>query len=367
MAGLLYATVGTDVAQLRRCLAELLPHTPFLGATSCGAVGSDQGGGACVTAMWFLGTGFSMGIAGTAKTTNPKVAAVRCLDEAARHAGIAVTDARFAVVHPTPGGEEAVVEGICEVLDPRATLIGGSAADNDLSGQWKVWTHEQEYDDGMVFAVCDWPGEIGISYQSGYMALPKRGTVTRALGRRLFEIDGRPAAEVYNEWMAGELSVALERGGTILKQTTLSPLGVARGEFGGITAYVLVHPERVIAKDHSLTTFAEVKEGEEVCLMRSNIVSLVRRGANVSNRALEQAALNPDEVVGGLMIYCAGLSLAISDRLGEMLDLTREQLPGIPFVMPFTFGEQGCVIPRHCDHGNLMVTAMLLSNRPRTW
>jgi hypothetical protein len=62
--------------------------------------------------------------------------------------------------------------------------------------------------------------------------------------------DGRPAAEVYNEWVVGPCGPCSSRAATSSCRPTCS--------------FVLVHPERVNVPSRSLSLFATVKEGEEV-------------------------------------------------------------------------------------------------------
>jgi hypothetical protein len=363
--GVLYQTIGYDPAQLQSGLAAGLPGVPFMGATEClavGATGARFTRGRALVGWWLIGEGFKFAVAGVEKGKADATALGAQLATAALDAGkMPASSVRFAVTHPTPGEEELLLAGIYSRLDRLTPIIGGSAADNDLSGQWSTWTHQFVSRNGAVLGLCDWPWKIAINYQSGYLPTAKRGKVTRADGRRLYEIDGRPAAEVYDEWMGGKLKQFFAKGANVLAHTTMSPLGVTRGLFGGIEAYVLIHPEQVIAEDRSLTLFTRVKVGEDLVMMTSSADALVARGANVARLALGRAGLKPDQIVGGLLVYCGGCTLAIQDRMPEMLTEFERVLGKAPYVGYFSFGEQGCVLPRQVDHGNLMASVLLLS------
>lgn len=76
---------------------------------------------------------------------------------------------------------------------------------------------------------------------SGYLPTNKKGIITKAQGRTIYEIDGKPAAIVYNEWTDGAISEYLEKGGIILAPTTLKPIGRIIGEVMGIKNYLLSH------------------------------------------------------------------------------------------------------------------------------
>ncbi len=368
IGGVMYSTVDLDPGAIQRALARHSPVCKVIGATSCLGVGTPEGfqtGGPVLAGWWLFGTGVRWGTAFVPKgARDGETIGRQLVQEALNDAQLSPTEVRWMIIHGTPGKEEAILRGIYTVVDHSVPIIGGSAGDNDLSGQWHVWTTEHSGMDGVSLAVCDWPWRFGVSYYSGYTATQYKGTVTRVQGRVLYEIDGRPAAEVYNEWLSGQLDRYLQEGGNVLGVTTLQPLGVARGQSAGAPIYVLVHPERVLPDEGALTLFAEVYRGEEVVLMRSSQLSLVQRAQQVSERALSVGNMEPQDVIGGLLIYCAGCMLAIQDRVDEMLYRFEQAVAGAPFVAAFTFGEQGCVLPRQFDHGNLMVSTLLLSDRP---
>jgi hypothetical protein len=169
---------------------------------------------------------------------------------------------------------------------------------------------------------------------------------------------------VYDEWTRGAIAAQLESGGAVLRETTLHPLGVARGRLGNLGLHVLVHPERVMAPEKSLHLFAEVEEGETVYLMRSSPTALVRRASGVAEEALRRSKVTREEIDAALMIYCGGCLLAITERAEEMLADFEQAIGRAPALSAFAFGEQGCIVPERIDHGNLMCCVLLLSHTP---
>jgi hypothetical protein len=81
---------------------------------------------------------------------------------------------------------------------------------------------------------------------------------------------------------------------------------------------------------------------------------------------MQKAAIEPTDVVGGLLIYCAGCLLALGDNVDEMVAGVTKALPGVPYLMPFTYGEQGRLRRSRVDHGNLMLSALMLTRVPQT-
>jgi hypothetical protein len=362
--GLVYATAGVRTEALQRALVEQLPGVPFIGATSCQGVGSPEGFHTerVVSALWFVGDGFRFGVSASARPADVREQGRALAREALRQGNIPPEDARFAVVHATPGEEESLLAGFTDVLPRRTLLVGGSAADNDISGQWSVWSSTGFHSTGAVLAVCDWPWRLSAICQGGYLVTRRQGVVTRAEGRTLYTIDGRPAAEVYNEWLDGQLQPFLESGGTVLGKTTLCPLGVPR-QTDGYDTHLIVHPEKVLLPERALTLFADVKEGERVVLMRSTEGTLVTQGGRMAEWALGSSGIPRNELAGAILVYCAGCMLTIQKHIPEMLQGFQRVVGQTPYVSLFTFGEQGCVMPERPEHGNLMTSLLLLGNR----
>ncbi|MBZ4416561.1 FIST signal transduction protein [Myxococcus sp. RHSTA-1-4] len=362
--GLVYSTIGFQAAALQKALVEQLPGVPFVGATSCLGVGSTQGFRTerAVSAFWFVGDGFRFGVSASARTGDVRGQGRALAQHALQQGHIPPDAARFAVVHATPGEEEALLSGLSDVLPRRTLFIGGSAADNDISGQWSVWSSDGVHRTGAVLAVCDWPWRLTAICQGGYLVTRRQGTVTRAKGRTVYTIDGRPAAEVYNEWLDGQLEPFLRTGGSVLGKTTLCPLGVSR-KMEGLETHVVVHPEKVLLPERALTLFADVREGEQVTLMRSTTGALVEQSGRVAEWAMGSSGLTRDELAGALLVYCAGCMLTIEKQVPDMLRRFQQAVGQTPFVSLFTFGEQGCVMPERPEHGNLMTSLLLLGNR----
>lgn len=346
--GVVFCDAELDVEAFRQGIADAMRGTPFIGVTSCRGVGADVGL-SDASALWFAG--------------DVEVAAAAAADAEALFAALDATGVPSGVNaligFGTPGLEAEIVDLARARFGDTVELTGGGAADNDLSGKWRVFDAAGVRSTGTLVLAIAWPCEVIPTFNSGYLPSSNKGVATRVDGFTLLEIDGRPAAAVYDEWTSGGLGDALTAGGPVLDKTTLRPLGVSRMSIGSIPAYLLVHPERVRAEDGALTLFARVHEGETVTMMHTTQASLVRRGAQIIDRALDRAQVQADDIAGAMVINCGGCHLAVGDRAGDMLEQTTAVLPGVPFAMPFTFGEFGCVLPGRTDHANLMLSALL--------
>jgi hypothetical protein len=261
-------------------------------------------------------------------------------------------------VSGTPGQEEAMIAGIEATLGPDIPIIGGSAADNSISGDWRVASSLEPIAQGAVVSVFFPSVRLGTSFHSGYMPGAHQGRVTQCEGRRILRIDGRPAAQVYSEWVGGTIPVPESGSTNVLMASALSPLGRVRCAIGGTPIYLLSHPETLSA-DGYMTLFTEVEEGDELILMHGTEGSLVERAAEVALSACRVADINPAESAATLLVYCGGCMLSVRHRVQDIHDRVSSALPGSSLITAFTFGEQGNLCSGLNDHGNLMISAVV--------
>lgn len=267
-------------------------------------------------------------------------------------------------IYQAPGREEAVMAGIRRVIGDRCPILGGSSADNDISGRWHQFGTDGMVRRGLAVAVLFPSGGIGHAFQGGYAPTGMQGVVTAVRceatgsgerGRLILEIDGQPAAEVYNRWIGNRLAGRLRNGGSILADTTTCPLGVEAARIGGVSQFLLVHPESLSARG-ALTTFAEVERGARLHAMQGDRQRLIDRAGRVVGAAAD-AIGGPETTAGGLIVYCAGCRLAVGDRMEEVRQAVAAGLAQQPFIGCFTFGEQGSLLGTNW-HANLMVSAI---------
>ena len=344
----------------------------ILGGTSCNGVMS-QNGLAGSRSIGLLVLDDPLGNYGTAATQlhgDAADCAERTLHAALENADCAGELPELIWVYQTPGQEEAVIEGLRRVVGDRCPIIGGSSADNDVGGQWRQMGPDGVIHDGLVVGVLFSSGGIGFAFQGGYEPSGESGIVTRigndpdgdsgvvtqSCGRQIISIDGEPAAEVYNRWIGGALEDKLESGGNILANTTMHPVGIDVGKIEGITSYLLIHPDKILA-DGALSTFASIEEGTRLYSMKGERTRLISRAGKVAAAAAAMLPGGESSLAGGLVVYCGGCMLAVGEEMPRVARAVTENFQGKPFLGCFTFGEQGAILGKNA-HGNLMISAV---------
>ncbi|QQR90671.1 MAG: FIST C-terminal domain-containing protein [Myxococcales bacterium] len=345
-------------------LKELAPNSAIHGNTSCLGVMTEQGfhgeDGVAVGLFGVLDHDGAYG-SGAAFIDVDVVSATReALEQALQQAQRPGMLPAMVWVSSTPGDEEMVLDSLAEILGPDVPVTGGSAADNTVNGEWKLFCNGRCYDRAVVVSVLFPSTELLFAFHSGYTPTNRKGKVTRAEGRTIFEIDGRAAAEVYDEWTEGALTEHLTVPGNILAHTTLHPLGRAVSSIAGIENYHLSHPDTLL-NNGVLSVFSEISVGDELVLMRGTKDSLAERAGRVAGAALKNHGAVVEQVAGALVIYCAGCMLTVRDRMDEVVDSICTELKEAPFLGAFTFGEQGCFAGCGNRHGNLMISVLVFT------
>ncbi len=336
------------------------------GATSCLGVMSDQGMhsqdgfGAGAFCIWDSQGDY--GSAMRALGDDPAAAAAEATQLALQAAGRHSEAPDIVWLSTSPGTEESVLEGVQQVVGMNVPILGGSAADNTIAGDWRVFDATGVEQEGVVVSVLFPSGEVSFAYHSGYAPTDTSGTITKAEGRRLIEIDGEPAASVYNRWTNGTVlpKLPVTEPVSILSESTLSPLGRYLDSVSAVPYFLLAHPSTV-SPDGALEMFADVDEGDSLTLMHGSVKGLTERAGKVASLSMQVAGIAPADVKGALMVYCGGCMLAVQDHMSDVINGVVQALPGAPFLGVFTFGEQGMVLDGNNRHGNLMISCIVFS------
>ncbi|MBN1554602.1 MAG: FIST C-terminal domain-containing protein [Phycisphaerae bacterium] len=272
--------------------------------------------------------------------------------------------------HSYFSGEMKILDGIAGVVGSDVPVVGGNARDDTLTGQWRQFTRDKIYGKGLVLAALFTDKKIGWAFESGFRLTDTGGKVTKANpeGNLLYEIDGRPALDVYDEWLGGKLIPVL-KGKTraeLVKYTALNPLcRVLKGPKGQV-GYLVAHPipTQQNLEDRALPVYSQIVEGSEIALFAGQWQNLLNRAEKVPSIALQRAEQKPEDIAFGVMYFCWGARNTIPESEVPTIPLlVRNQIPGVPFVGVFTGGEQGPLQGIRNVNCNLVVSMVLLEKQ----
>ena len=363
----LFSTASYDSDKVLSDVRRLLPDVQIYGGTSCLAVQSKDGfhagekGSLALLAVATENISFGVGGVSIDDFTSAREAGKAAIQAAIDATGKKGTP-KLVLITSSVGREEELLAGIEDVIGKDVPVLGGSAGDNTITGEWKQFANENVYSNGISLTAIYTNLKIGWAYEAGYIRSKNRGTITRADGRIIYEIDNRPAAEIYNGWTGGTVvAEELETGGPILSATSCYPLAkIIKNEGKEYTLSIL--PLSINATDHSLEVLANIEEGDKVMLMHGDWELLLNRALTTPTKALESENLSKEEVSFGIYTHCAGSMLAIpEDERPKMPVLVKTVIGDAPFIGTFTFGQQGHIQGVGNIHGNLAHSMIVFS------
>ena len=346
----LYTSCDNDVEKVLKGAKEELGTAPIIGCTSSGGIivpdgfiSSDNG---FVGIMAIGDPDTTVGVAGSKKGKSARETGRKVAMEAMKNAGKTDTPAYFYMV-ANPAEEEECLKGIEDVIG-RVPFFGGSAADNTVEGNWKIFTNDSVFSEGVAVAFFYTDKPMANVYTGAYHETTNSGIITELEGKRtLKEIDGVPAMKKYAEWTGNDAKKLM--GNNLLSATILAPLGV-KDRLGDLIA--IRHP-MVGNKDYSMNIGNDLAVNTAVIQMEATVDELI----DSTGKAVKEVNKELDGDVGAyLLVHCGGRKLGIGDRIDEVVKQLKKETKGVPFMTIFTFGEYGSK-----DHGANTCGGLMLS------
>ena len=167
---------------------------------------------------------------------------------------------------------------------------------------------------------------VGYGSLGGWDPFGPDRLVTRSEGSVVYELDGRPALDLYREYL-GEHAAGLPASGLLF------PLSI-RNEHAGLVRTIL----DVDREARSLTFAGDVPQGAYARLMRANFDRLIDGATGAAKDAALPLAGAPAELA--ILISCVGRKLVLKQRVEEELESVRDVLgDGAILTGFYSYGE----------------------------
>ncbi len=251
-----------------------------------------------------------------------------------------------------------LVRGINSVLLSDVIVTGGLAGDG--ARFQRTWVlHGGAPATGIVCAAGLYGDNLRIGHGSkgGWDNFGPERRVTRSRGNVLFELDGKPALELYKEYL-GELATGLPATGLLF------PLAL-RADSGDDKSLV----RTILAVDEtrqSMTFAGDIPQGSLARLMRANFDRLIDGASDAAGLA-SQSLADEDRATLAIAISCVGRRLVLGERAEEEIEATLEVMPtGTQQVGFYSYGEISPYATGRCDlHNQTMTLTTIRETRPR--
>ncbi|GAB1722219.1 MAG: hypothetical protein NTNFB01_11150 [Nitrospira sp.] len=243
-----------------------------------------------------------------------------------------------------------LVKGLNDTLGGAVVVTGGLAGDGtDFKRTWVI--KDRAPQSGYVTAIGFYGSHVRLGHGSkgGWDKFGPERRVTKSDGNILYELDGRPALQLYKEYL-GDRAAGLPATGLLL------PLAIRGSNTDG---KVLVRTILAVDEAAQSMTFAgDLPEGVLAQLMRANFDRLIQGASEAATLTLKDPAraASPSPTLS-IAISCVGRRLVLGERTEEEIEATLDILPdGSRQVGFYSYGEISPYDSGACDLHNQTMT-----------
>ncbi len=241
-----------------------------------------------------------------------------------------------------------LTQGIASVVGSDVVVSGGLAGDKDRFE--KTWVlSEGTIKEGTICAVGFYGENVHFvaASKGGWDSLGLQRIVTKSKDNVLYELDGKPALEIYKRYL-GEKAKELPASGLLF------PLEIH--EDNGNENERKVRTVLAVDEANQSITFAgDIPQGAHVTFMKANFNRLIN-GAGESAEMLDFSNYEEEPLLC-IAISCVGRKLLLKSRIDEEIEAVEEVLPEYAAVIGFySYGEISPVASGTCSLHNQTMT-----------
>jgi methyl-accepting chemotaxis protein len=228
------------------------------------------------------------------------------------------------------GSGEQTLQAVSEATGPFQQIVGGAAGDEGGFVATGVAAADSAGEDAAaalhVFGAQAWGVGVGHGLEPASEAM----VVTRAEGNVVYELDGRPAFDVYRQH-------ARQRG---VELTPESAGPYLIGNELGLYFFDKVAKARAplaVGVDGSLSCAAEIPVESTVCILDGDPGKMVAAARHAAEEAREN--LNGAEAAGVLLFDCVCRGMILGDGFQREIEAVRSVFGDVPVAGFLTYGE----------------------------
>jgi len=248
------------------------------------------------------------------------------------------------------GCEEATLSGITKELNIPLPLIGGSAGDDLQLKQTLQICNNKIYKNSTVLSILVTNYALGFAVGHGWRPRKKAVLVTKSKGRIVYELDNRPAADVYAELLNLKRSELLKEKQIAFKTGLQHPLAAI--SMSG--DYWLKHPKEVF-EDGAISFFSEVPQGVALVATDGSPSTLMKEGVNTVQQALNKIG-NASAV---FVVNCVARRAFLGKKAEEEIEQISE-LTDAPIFGFYSYGEQSFTPTTPLCHRNQTISVLAI-------
>ena len=244
-----------------------------------------------------------------------------------------------------------LIEGLEQVEGFKATITGGLCGDG-ARFEKTLTSHNENPKQGEVVAIGLYGETLEVSYANygGWTIFGPERSITRSEGNVLFEIDGKPALDLYKTYLGDKAS-------ELPQAALLYPLSVqsVKGEEPLVRTILNIDEEQ-----NSMILAGDVPQGSRVQLMMSTMDDIAEGASNAAEYAMRDRTNEPELA---LLVSCIGRKLVLAQRTEEEIEEVKDVIGNKAAIAGFySYGEMAPFAGRNaCQLHNQTMTLTLLS------
>ena len=328
-----FCSPAHDLVELLAGIRELSGALPLIGCSTAGEIAASGPAEAGVVVTAFGGPGLSAATAAaTGASADLRAAgaeAASCLAETDAHPHRAL----LLLTDGLAGDQQQIVRGAYSVAGAAVPLVGGCAGD-DLRMEQTHQLHDGEVlSNSVVAAALASDGPIGVGVRHGWRRIGDPMLVTSSAGTLIYELDERPALDVYLERLDAPSDARVDSTAfTRFAQT--HPLGLAAR--GGEDHVRFISDADF--EQRALVSIAAVPQGGRAWLMEGDRDSVLLATDAACSDAME--GLGGESPRGVLAFDCIARRGVLGNE-GIQAEVARiaENVQGAPVAGFYSYGE----------------------------
>jgi hypothetical protein len=244
------------------------------------------------------------------------------------------------------GNKTEIMRGLYNVMGPDFIYTGGSSGGSPGVLKTYQFTEAGVKSDALAVALLD-----GVSIHAGivhgWKPTKEHLVITRSEGKRVYEIDGYPAFDIYSQCLGADTV------DSFIKLGKQYPLGIP-----DVSGNFLIRDPRSVNDDKSINFQSEIPSNLVANIMEGSVMDQIEADKSLVNRIIEECA----EPQFALIFDCMSRFLLMGIEFKEELRIIRESIGReVPVLGALTYGEIGSYVGAPMFHNKSIAVVVLSS------
>ncbi|MBT9169549.1 MAG: Cyclic di-GMP phosphodiesterase CdpA [Syntrophomonadaceae bacterium] len=227
----------------------------------------------------------------------------------------------------------AAVRGVQEVFGKNFPIMGGSAGDDFLFKKTYEYYNDEVLNNAVIGIGLSGDFSFGVGVRHGWEPIGLPMKVTKAEGRKLIEINNRPALSIYEDYFGKKAEELIKE--PVARIAYTYPLGMSVEG----SPELLIRDVVIANEKGEITCAAEIPEGSEIRLMLGDPEKAIQAAKEAAESALTQLGKTKPKVI--FVFNCMARYKLLGPRIGEEIVAIQSVLgKEVPLIGFYTYGEQ---------------------------